>query len=120
MEPIDLSLSGGRLGSPGLTPGPEFSCGEHLWSSNRLGAIADTSVMQRVTLFPHLPDPLDSVCSGSGFHECECYNDQRCQVRAYSRPITQPGPFLREILLLCESCRERLQANGEIEIVPPP
>jgi len=74
--------------------------------------------MEQVTLFPYVPYPLTCICSGSGYVECECYKGEFCQVGAYSEPITKPGPYLREILLLCESCRKRLEANREIEIVP--
>lgn len=74
---------------------------------------------RQLTLFPYLDaNPFDSeFCSGSGYHECECYEEGRARVGVYCEPITQPGPYLREVLFLCESCRNRFQANGEIRIV---
>jgi hypothetical protein len=72
---------------------------------------------REVTLFPYLPYPLDTLCSGSGFYECECYEDKPAQVGAYAKPITRPGPYLREILLLCDSCRQRLEASGDIKVL---
>jgi len=117
MKSFELSLDGGRLESPPPTPEPEFLCGECLWSRKRIGAIADALVMRRVTLFPFLPNPLVSVCSGSGFDGCECHDERSSEVRAYSEPITKPGAYLREILFLCETCRMRLEASREIEIL---
>jgi hypothetical protein len=73
--------------------------------------------MEQLTCFPyHLDDP----CSGSGYEGCEGYNDKPCEVKAYSKPITKLGRYLREIWLLCETCRKRLEADGEIEILTSP
>ena len=119
MRHIDLSLSGGRLGSPGPTPTPEHSCGEQLWPSKGLGDLADRVVMEQLTRFP-FPYPLDDPCSGSGDERCEGYNDKLCNRTAYSKPITKFGRYLREIWVLCETCRNRLEANREIKIRPSP
>ena len=58
----------------------------------------------------------NAICYGSGHPECECYaNELPRDLPVY---IEDSTVYPKEILVLCDLCRARLEGLGEIAVPP--